>query len=421
VTCRLVLRGGRLADGSAADVAVDARLGTITAVGPSLVAAPGDVVEPCAGMVILAAPAEPHAHLDKALSAERPGAPSNPVGDLAGAVAAWRAQWPLLTHDDIVDRATRAVDAMVLRGTTAIRTHVDVGHPLGLRAVRALVEVRAQVDKSGLADLQLVALIAPPLSGTGGAASLRLLDEALDLGVDVVGGCPYADPDPSAATAAALATAGRWGVPVDLHTDETLAEGVLTVAELARLVIERGPGAGVTASHCVSLGVQPPDRQAATAEALAAAGVGVVALPQTNLFLQARGRTTAAPRGLTALRPLLDAGVTVAAGADNVRDPFCSLGRFDATETAALMVLAGHLSVEEAWQACTTGSRLVMGLPPVAVAPGEPAELVAIEGETLSGAVAVGSERRVTVHRGRVVARSSVSRALIPAFEMMEV
>ena len=42
-------------------------------------------------------------------------------------------------------------------------------------------------------------------------------------------------------------------------------------------------------------------------------GIAVMTLPQTNLFLQARGWATAPPRGLTALRPLLEAGVTVAA------------------------------------------------------------------------------------------------------------
>ena len=49
------------------------------------------------------------------------------------------------------------------------------------------------------------------------------------------------------------------------------------------------------------------------------------------------------PRGLTAVRALLDAGVRLGAGADNVRDPFNPVGRADAFETASLLVTVGHL------------------------------------------------------------------------------
>ncbi len=80
-------------------------------------------------------------------------------------------------------------------------------------------------------------------------------------------------------------------------------------------------------------------------------------LPQTNLYLQARDVPVAPPRGLTAIRPLLDAGATVAAGADNLQDPFNLVGRADPMETAALMVMAGHLLPAEAYEAVSASSR----------------------------------------------------------------
>lgn len=411
MTVRLVLRGGILAGGETADVAVDAEAGEIVAVGPGLVPLPGDRVEDCGGMVVLPAPADPHAHLDKALSADTPGC-ENPAGDLAGAIAVWHAHWPRLHHDDLVARATRAVEAMVLRGTTAIRTHVDIGPALGLRALEALREVKADVEGRGLADLQLVGLFARPMTGDGSPAVRRLVAEAVEVGLDVVGGGPYLDPNPVEATEWLLEVAADAGLPVDLHTDETLDAEILTVADLARLVAERGPGAGVTASHCVSLGMVPPQRQEEVAAALAAAGVNVVTLPQTNLYLQARGIRHAPPRGLTPVRTLLDAGVNVAGGADNVRDPFCAMGRFDAAETAALLVMAGHLTPAEAWEACSARARRALGVPGGRVAVGEAAELLCIEGTSLAGAIAGGGERRLVVHRGAVVARTEVRRVL---------
>jgi cytosine deaminase len=390
-------------------VAVDPASGTITSTGPALSPEGFAEVVDCSGMVVLAAPVEPHAHLDKALSGLR--AP-NPAGDLEGAITAWHAYWPQLTHEDIVARATAAVEAMVLRGTTAVRTHVDVGAPLGLRAVRALLAVRDDIHARGLADLQLVALVSIPLSGSEGAEHRRLLDEALALGVDAAGAAPHRDSDSVEATRLAFDAAERYQVAVDLHTDETLDASALGVRDLARMADDRGLGGTVTASHCVSLGVQEPAVQAMIAAELAAAGVAVVALPQTNLYLQSRGHPVAPPRGLTAVRALLDAGVTVAAGADNVRDPFCAIGRLDALETAALLVMTAHLNPQDAWEACTTAGRKVLGQPPVAVAAGSPAELLAVEGASLADAIAGASERRIVVHRGRVVASTQVQRQL---------
>ena len=99
----------------------------------------------------------------------------------------------------------------------------------------------------------------------------------------------------------------------------------------------------------------------------------------------------------------------MAAGADNVRDPFNSMGRSDPLETAALMVMAGHLLPHEAFAAVTDGSRGAMALPVVSIAPGSPAELVAMPLSSLSDALAGASEARTVWHHGRVVARTTMN------------
>jgi len=165
----------------------------------------------------------------------------------------------------------------------------------------------------------------------------------------------------------------------------------------------------VTASHCVSLGMQPHGVQQEVAMEVAAAGVGVVTLPQTNLYLQGRDVRMAQPRGLTAIRPLLEAGVTLAAGADNLQDPFNLVGRADPMETAALMVMAGHLLPAEAYHAVSASSRAVMGLPPVCIQPGAPAELLVIRADSLREAIAGAPHDRMVIHRGRIVSRTRVT------------
>ena len=408
----LLLSGAIGPTGAPTDVLTDGETGRILATGQGLTARPGDATLDATGMVVLPAPAEPHAHLDKALSAEEIG---NPVGDLGAAILAWHAHWPDLTQADILSRARQAAHELIAHGTTAIRSHADVGPGIGMRAVHALTTLRDELAEQGLADMQVCALICTPLSGPDCAPPRALLAEAIEAGVDVIGGVPHLDPDPAEATRVALEIADAAGLPIDLHTDETLDADVLGLPILAGLVESTGFAHGASAGHCCSLGVQAPEIQADVAGACARAGVAVIALPQTNLFLQSRGVATAPARGITAVRALLDAGATLAAGADNVRDPFNRVGRNDALETASLLVMAAHLTPEEAWHAVCDGARSAMGLEPVAVEAGAPAELLAVRGRSLGDAIARGSEHRIVIHRGRLVARTTLTGGIVPA------
>ena len=397
----LLLRGATLADGHHVDVRCAG--GAIVAVGPAgtVVGAPGDEVHDLTGWLLLPAPAEPHAHLDKALTADRV---PNPAGDLVGAITAWHAQWPTLTVEEIAGRARTAALRGLTNGTTAVRTHVDVSSALRLRSVEALLRVRDEL--ADLVDIQVVALVSLPTAGVAGAEHRALLREALAMGVDLGGGCPHLDDDPFGCLEACLDAAADFERPIDLHVDETLDPAVLGLRDFVELVTKTEFPYGAAASHCVSLGMQPDVVQAEVSELVAAAGIAVVTLPQTNLFLQGRGRRTGQPRGLTAIGALRHAGATVAAGADNLQDPFNTMGRADALETAALLVMAAHLSPEDAYGAVCTSARAAMGLPPVEVAVGFPAELLAVPAVSVRDAVASAPAERLVVRRGRVVVRS---------------
>jgi cytosine deaminase len=390
------LRSVRTAD----DALVDVELadGRISQVVPSVGSAGPDDLD-LTGHVLLPSFVEPHAHLDKALLASRA---VNKTGDLQGAITAMRVVADTLTRDDIVSRADRAIGIYLAHGTTAIRTHVNIGGPLGMRGLEALAEVRQKWR--GLVDLQLVALPASSFDGQGGK-DLRL---ALKEGADIAGGAPYRDPQPDRAVRICLEAAEFAGAPLDLHADETLNPNMLTVATMADLVSETRFPHPVTASHCVSLGVQPRAVQRSVAAQLAAAGIAVVALPQTNLFLQGRDHPVAMPRGLTAIGPLRAAGVTVAAGGDNLRDPFNPVGRGDALEVAALMVTAGHLDPGEAIMSVTGAPRKVLGLPPVRISPGSPADLVAIKAADVLEALSAAPVHRIVWKAGKIVARTVV-------------
>jgi cytosine deaminase len=352
------------------------------------------------GFLLLTAPAEPHAHLDKALSWDliQP-----PMGDLGLAIDSWKRYSAEMTTEGIAERARRQALAMLQNGTTAIRCHVDLlqgDDPM--RGVRALARVREELRD--LIDIELVALAGPTVPDQ------HVLD-ALDLGVDLVGGAPHLADDPDTDLRRLLALADLRAVGVDIHTDESL-DGAVTLLALAEVVRDWPEGRPATAGHCVRLGTLDPESRDAVIREVVRSDVGIVTLPITNLYLQGWGDPVSTPRGLTAVRELLDAGVRLGAGADNVRDPFNPVGRSDALETASLLVTAGHLTLDEAYAAVSAGARSVMHLPEAGVAVGARAELLAVRGGSLSEVVADASADRFVVHAGRLVAQSSVTRQI---------
>lgn len=360
------------------------------------------------GALALTAGAEPHTHLDKAdvWDELQPG-----YGDLAFGIRAWQAHAATLDEADFVRRGLGIAAELVANGVTAIRTHAEI-FPTGgsdadaLKSVRAMVAVRRALE--GVCDVQVVVLPKNDISDD-------VIRAALDAGADLVGGSPHNTPDPDRELDRLLAIARERGTGIDIHADERLDPTSLTAARLARSV-RASPLAGtVTAGHCTSLGLLDDDALAPIAAELANAGVGVIAAPITNLYLQGRDRPVATPRGITAVRRLRAAGVLVAGAGDNVRDPINPIGAADPFATAALLVSAAHLEIEEAWAAVTDDARRVMGLPRAGTRVGDVADLVIVDAPSLAAAVAGRIGDRLVLRRGRVVSdRRSTTRHLVP-------
>ncbi|MFI5954475.1 amidohydrolase family protein [Cryptosporangium sp. NPDC051539] len=378
-----VLRNVRRLDGETVDLRLgDERLGD-------------ERIVDATGWLALPALGEPHAHLDKALTVDRASTRPN---SLVQAVEQWHGMLPDITGPDVRDRAERALAQYAAAGVTAIRTHVDVP-PDGdaLRCLRAVLELRdAVADRM---TVQVVPLISP-------ATPLPVIEAAVREGADLLGGVPHLADDPAAETTRLLDVAERTGLPLDLHTDEALNLHGLDLADLAAQVLARGLQQRVTASHCVRLSLLPPERLAATLAKVAEARISVVVLPQTNLFLQGRDHRHSVPRAIAPVRMMLDAGITVAAGGDNLRDPFNAVGRGDPLETASLLVAAAHTDPREALDAVTTGVREVLGLPPAE----DVADLLLVPDQSLTAVVAGPGDARVVLRAGTVLARTRVDR-----------
>ena len=247
-----------------------------------------------------------------------------------------------LTAADVERRAGAALRWLLAHGVTHLRAHVDVCDP-SLTAVRALLAVRAAWR--GVIDIQLVAF--PQQGIYSFPDGEKLMVEALELGVDVVGGIPhyewtreYGERD----VKTALALAARYGRPADLHCDETDDDQSRFLEVLAAETIRLGLQGRVTASHTTAMHSYNNAYADRVIRLARAAGLHMVTNPLDNSVLQGRFDGYPIRRGFTRVKELLRAGVNVVIGHDSIMDPWYPLGVGDPVQACFVMVHYGQMS-----------------------------------------------------------------------------
>jgi cytosine deaminase len=293
----------------------------------------------------LTPPVDPHVHLDKAFSG---AAFPNPAGTMGGALEANLRELGQRSGEQVLARAGLALERSWRHGLRALRSHVDSQAQAALEVWEALQQLRARW--AGRVDLQLVALapLAHWRTADGALLARRVASDGGLLGSVV--GTPFS---PLAWDAlgleALLKQAESLGCGLDLHIDENDAAAAPGVRALVRLLERRGGcRVPITCSHASGLALLPAPALARWADRLAAAGVAVVALPFTNLWLLGkREGTTPLRRPQAPIQQLQAAGVRVAMGSDNVQDPWYPGGDFDPVE---MLRLAPVLSHQQPWR-----------------------------------------------------------------------
>ena len=396
----LHLHSARTVSGKIVDVWIDTTSGLITRVTSGEIH-PADTATPSIdleGYVLTAGFVEPHAHLDKAFLADRV---DNPEGDLMGAIIGLDAIRSTITFDDIVNRATQAAIALSHNGVTAIRTHADVTLEGGLTPLLALLETKRRC--AHFIDIQVAMLLEWPLTGEQGKLRQALALDAIAAGADIIGGCPHLDENPAQAVDILLQLAHDHNLPLDLHADENLRPTSHDLETLADMALRTSPTVPLNASHCVALSVHSDTDIERIADKVAQASISVTALPQTNLFLQSRDDRARKLRAITPIDVLRTHGVTVAAGADNVQDPFNPVGRLDPLETASLLVMAAHQSTHNAYDMVTSSAAAVFYGQPRTVEVGHIADLVAVPALNARQAIAMGPAQRIVIKHGKLL------------------
>ena len=391
-----LLRSVSLIDGRKVDVQITGN--TISAIENSPSPLTANDTYDLDGFILSVGFVEPHAHLDKAFLADRI---NNPEGDLLGAIRGLHDARASITVADTTERAVRAAKLMSQNGVTTIRTHADTTIDNGLLSIEALQQAKSLC--SSFIDIQVAMLLEWPLSGRGSADRHALARDAIAYGVDVIGGCPHLDDNPKKAVEYLLTLAVESDLPLDLHADENLRVDSHDLEYLADIMLAENIHHHVNASHCVSLSTRNTADIQRIAEKVASAGITITALPQTNLFLQGRQQTQLMPRAITPIHELMAFGVIVAAGADNLQDPFNLMGRADPLEIASLLVTAAHLSVGEAFSCITQNAWSAVYGTTTEISTGQQANLVAVRATTLRESIAMGPPDRFVVYGGVVI------------------
>jgi len=374
--------------------------GRITAIGPGL---PRDGAEVVDGSGCLAIPGlvDAHAHIDKTLWGT-PWHPHQAGPTLLDKITNERTVLKTLGLSAEVQSA-RLVRHMVARGTTHVRTHVDIGPDIGLAHFHGVQAMRAAhrewIDVEIVAFPQTGVMIRP--------GTLELLEQAVSEGAEVIGGLDPVgvDRDPKGQLDGLFAIAGRHGCGVDIHLHDRGDLGAVTID----MVVERTRALGlkgkVALSHAFCLGMVDQARLD-----------GLIAdLLELDIAIM-----THAPSGPTPFPPirlLHDRGVRLFSGSDGVRDTWGPLNTGDMLERAFLLAYRSGFrddpSIEVALRMATYGGADIMGIADYGLAVGKAADLVLVEAETAAEAVAFHPPRRLVLKRGLTVARDG--RSLLPA------
>lgn len=345
--------------------------------------------------VVLPGLLDAHVHLDKAFTWSRAPNPRGQFWDAIEVLTKDKANW---TEDDLHARANFGLRCAEAHGTVAMRTHLDGGLDWG--GASADVFTQLHRDWAGRVDLQYVLLCGIEQYGTAGGREMAT--RFLQLPGSLLGGMPQMGPDLDAELDSFFALAQELEAGADFHVDENGEAGAECLRRVAEAVLRNEFPHPVTCGHCCSLAVQDPARALETIELVRQAGIQVISLPMCNLYLQDRPGPENAPRtprwrGVTLLHELAEAGVTVAAASDNVRDAFFAWGDFDLFEVLIQSIRIAHLdtSADFGFPLVTTGAATIMGMETFgSIQPGADSRLLAFPARTVNELIARPSQLR---------------------------
>ncbi len=386
-----VFTNARLADGVLRDIHVES--GRISAIAAGSVTPSAEVID-IGGELLVPGFVEGHIHLDTSFYGDKwmPHRPCTNGFDVQERVTFQAENMAAAAPMD--KRARDQLDLCIANGTLSMRSHVMVDGSVGLKSLETILAVRE--DYKDLVDLQLVAF---PQSGIlRSPGTPALLDEAIGLGADLVGGLDPAsfDRDVTGHLDVVFGVAEKHGVDIDIHLHDAGSMGAFTIEEICARTVALGMQGHVAISHAYGLGDLDADAARKIAATIAKSGVSIM----TN----APGNHNFPPVAL-----LRREGVTVFSGSDNIRDSWWPYGDGDMLHRAEIIgYRSGFYTDDEltaAFDIVTSETAKALRIEGYGIKIGAQADLVTLSAANIPEAVVAFPGNRRVFKAGRLVAQ----------------
>ncbi|PJG84178.1 cytosine deaminase [Caviibacterium pharyngocola] len=347
---------------------------------------------------------EPHIHLDATQTAGQPN--WNQSGTLFEGIERWAERKALLSHEDVKQRAWKTLKWQIANGVQYVRTHVDVSDPT-LTALKAMLEVKQEVKP--WVDLQIVAF--PQEGILSYPNGETLLEQAMEMGADVVGGIPHFEFTREYGVQSmhiAFDIARKYGKQLDIHCDEIDDEQSRFVETVAALALKYEMGDQVTASHTTAMHSYNGAYASRLFRLLKMSGIHFVANPLVNIHLQGRFDTYPKRRGITRVKEMLKNNINVCFGHDDVFDPWYPLGTANMLQVLHMGLhvcqLMGYGQINDGLKLVTENSAKALGIKDYGIQVGNRANLIILPAESGFDAVRRQVPTAYSIRDGKIIA-----------------
>lgn len=357
---------------------------------------------------------EPHIHLDTTLTAGEPE--WNKSGTLFEGIQRWAQRKETLTVDDVKRRSKTALKWQIAQGIQHVRTHVDVTDP-DLTALKALLEVKEEM--APYVDIQLVAF--PQEGILSFPNGKELLEEAMKMGADAVGGIPHFEFTREYGVESmglVFDLAEKYDRLVDIHCDEIDDEQSRFVEVVAKEAYERGWGTRTTASHTTAMGSYNDAYAYKLFRLLKMSNINFVSNPLVNIHLQGRFDTYPKRRGLTRVKELQEAGMNVCFGHDDIFDPWYPLGTGNMLQVLHMGIhasqLMGYDQIVNSIDLITQNSAKTLNIAEkYGIEEGKPANFIILSAKDEYDAIRKQASVRYSIRNGNIIAETEPSKSMI--------
>ncbi|NJO43606.1 MAG: cytosine deaminase [Cyanobacteria bacterium CRU_2_1] len=405
----ILLRHGRLLHPNQPSEVVDVAIadGKIAAVASQLdqPARPARLEFDLQGQIISPPFVESHIHLDSALTAGEPR--WNQSGTLFEGIEIWRDRKQSLTLEDVKERAIATLKQQAMQGVLFVRSHADVSEK-NLIALKGLLEVRDLVK-----DWMTLQVVAFPQDGVyGNPQNESLMEEALKLGADAVGGIPHYElthEDGVRSVHRIFELAEQYDRLVDIHCDEIDDDQARFLEVVIACAIRSSMGSRVTASHTTAFGSYNNAYAFKLMGFLQHTCINFIANPLINITLQGRTDTYPKRRGVTRVKELWQQGQNVSLGHDCIQDPWYSLGTGNMLNVASMAAhvcqMTGTSEIDACYNMVTwNGAKTLHIEDQYGLEVGKPANLIVLDAENRYEAIRRQATVSYVISQGKLIA-----------------